>query len=45
VNGEKPMTIWEGRQQNLFRKNGATRDKSIDDIKANLQDLKDEFEL
>ena len=39
------LELWSGRQQSLFRKYGEERRKSMNDIKAMLQDLKDEFDL
>jgi len=39
----KPMTIWSGRQQDLFGKYASKRTKSMEAIKANLQDFKEEF--
>lgn len=44
LNGAK-MDIWSGRQQNLFRKYAAKRRESIAEIQANLNDLKEEFDL
>jgi hypothetical protein len=41
--GSRSTTVWSGRQQDLFRKYGAQRDKSIKAMTANLQDLKEEF--
>jgi hypothetical protein len=31
--------VWTGRQQSLFRKNGAQRKKSIQEIQSSLQSL------
>jgi len=39
----KPMTIWSGRQQDLFGKYASKRTKSMEAIKANLRDFKEEF--
>jgi hypothetical protein len=41
--GSKSTTVWSGRQQDLFRKYGAKRDKAMKDMTANLQLLKEEF--
>jgi len=38
----KPMTIWSGRQQDLFGKYASKRAKSMETIKANLRDFKEE---
>lgn len=37
------MTIWSGRQQDLFGKYASKRAKSMETIKANLRDFKEEF--
>ncbi len=39
------MDVWSGRQQNLFRKYADKRRSSIAEIQANLNDLKEEFDL
>ena len=44
INGTK-MDVWTGRQQNLFSKYASKRRASIAEIKANLNDLKEEFDL
>jgi len=41
--GSKPMTIWSGRQQDLFGKYASKRAKSMEAIQANLRDFKEEF--
>jgi hypothetical protein len=38
------VEIWSGRQQSLFQKNCKQRDKSMKDIVANLNILKEELE-
>lgn len=43
-NGAK-MDVWSGRQQNLFRKYADKRRASIAEIQANLNDLKEEFDM
>jgi hypothetical protein len=42
-NTKKPLTVWTGRQQDLFRKYASQREKAMKEIKANLQDLKEEL--
>jgi len=44
INGTK-LVVWSGRQQNLFSKYGAKRAKSMQEIKLNLEDLKEEYDL
>ena len=39
------INVWSGRQQNLFRKYADKRQSSISEIQANLEDLKEEFNL
>eukprot|EP00339_Tiarina_fusa_P020821 CAMPEP_0117023020 /NCGR_PEP_ID=MMETSP0472-20121206/17225_1 /TAXON_ID=693140 ORGANISM="Tiarina fusus, Strain LIS" /NCGR_SAMPLE_ID=MMETSP0472 /ASSEMBLY_ACC=CAM_ASM_000603 /LENGTH=39 /DNA_ID= /DNA_START= /DNA_END= /DNA_ORIENTATION= len=39
------MNVWQGRQQDLFKKYAAKRSKAIEDIKANLEILKEEMDL
>ena len=41
--GNKPVTIWSGRQQDLFGKYASKRAKSMEAIKANLRDFKADF--
>jgi hypothetical protein len=41
---KKGVEIWSGRQQSLFQKNCKQRDKSMKDIVANLNILKEELE-
>ena len=45
MQGIGKLELWSGRQQSLFRKYGEQRRKSMSDIKAILEDLKDEFDL
>jgi hypothetical protein len=40
---QKEVVLWSGRQQDLFRKNSAKRNASIQAITASLQDFKQEF--
>lgn len=40
--GRQKFDIWSGRQQDLFRKNAAKREKSIAEIKQNLMDFSEE---
>lgn len=42
--GKTKVKIWEGRQQDLFRKYSSKRSTSIQQIVANLNDLKEDFE-
>lgn len=42
VDGTK-VEVWSGRQQDLFRKYGAKRQKAMETMKNNLNDLKEEF--
>jgi hypothetical protein len=44
VNGKK-TEVWAGRQQSLFGKNQSQRQTSMEQIRANLRDLKEEFDL
>jgi hypothetical protein len=44
VNGQS-MSIWQGRQQDLFRKYAAKRSKAVEDIKAKLEILKEKMDL
>ena len=39
------LEIWSGRQQSLFRKYASDRTKSMDEITASLEDLKEDFDL
>jgi hypothetical protein len=41
--GGKLLDVWSGSQRDLFRKYGAQRSKSIQQITANLEDLKKEL--
>eukprot|EP00565_Helicotheca_tamesis_P009216 CAMPEP_0185732928 /NCGR_PEP_ID=MMETSP1171-20130828/17961_1 /TAXON_ID=374046 /ORGANISM="Helicotheca tamensis, Strain CCMP826" /LENGTH=83 /DNA_ID=CAMNT_0028402535 /DNA_START=136 /DNA_END=386 /DNA_ORIENTATION=+ len=43
VGGTK-IKVWEGRQQSLFRKNWSQRERSMQEMKMNLEDLKEDFE-
>jgi hypothetical protein len=43
--GTQRLEVWKGRQQDLFRKNAVKRQHSIKQIVANLQDLKEDFDL
>lgn len=38
--GEKTVQVWSGKQQKLFAKNRNKRNKTMDEIKANLESLK-----
>lgn len=40
LNGTK-LEVWSGRQQSLFRKNAALRNKSIEAIQESLEHLKE----
>jgi hypothetical protein len=43
--GDQKLEVFRCRQQDLFRKNGAKRTKTIADIQASLKDLKEDFDL
>jgi protein subunit release factor A len=43
VGGTK-VNVWSGSQRDLFRKYASRRSKAIQEIIANLEDLKEEFE-
>jgi hypothetical protein len=43
IDGRK-MEVWKGRQQNLFRKYHDARNKSMQEIKANLRILREELD-
>jgi hypothetical protein len=38
--GGKPVEIWSGRQQDLFRKYASKRSKALEEMKKSLLDLK-----
>lgn len=42
--GSSTVKIWSGRQQALFRKYRADREKAIKEMVQNLEDLKEDFE-
>ena len=42
--GGSTVKVWSGRQQSLFRKYRADREKAIGEMVSNLEDLKEEFE-
>lgn len=42
--GGSTVKVWSGRQQSLFRKYRADREKAMQEMVDNLRDLKDEFE-
>jgi len=42
--GGSTVKVWSGRQQALFRKYRADREKAMQEMVDNLRDLKDEFE-
>ena len=42
--GGRPIKVWEGRQQDLFRKYASKRKKAQQVIIQSLTDLKEEFE-
>jgi hypothetical protein len=42
--GASNVKVWSGQQRNLFRKYRSQREKSIAEIVASLEDLKDDFE-
>ena len=44
VNGMN-MDIWSGRQQDLFSKYSTKRARAMKEIEANLQDMKEEFDM
>jgi len=41
--GSSNVTIWEGRQQSLFRKNKSSRTTSIKEIKERLMELQEDL--
>lgn len=43
VGGSK-IDVWSGSQRDLFRKYASNRSKAIQQITANLEDLKEELE-
>lgn len=40
--GGQKVTIWSGRQQDLFRKNAAKRERSMAEIKRNLSEFQED---
>jgi uncharacterized protein (DUF302 family) len=42
--GSTNVNVWSGSQKDLFRKYASKRTKAIEQITANLEDLKEEFE-
>eukprot|EP00934_Nitzschia_sp_Nitz4_P006055 Nitzschia sp. Nitz4//scaffold315_size20666//348//716//NITZ4_008639-RA/size20666-processed-gene-0.0-mRNA-1//1//CDS//3329547480//6045//frame0 len=43
--GGQRLSVWSGRQQDLFRKYATKRAQTIATIEANLQDLKESYDI